>query len=96
MFLIAEGTAIRAIKPGAEWFSANFRRFTTSSEHLFDKHEVAVDPIGQLGCSRNHKSTVGGAYAEAGFYGFTLAGEQWGAWNGGTLLVSAGDVQYLD
>lgn len=88
MFLVPTGTKSRVIKEKAEWLPGNFRQWTTRKENVFDKHEVAVDPVGKLGVHRGFSKTIGGAYAAGGYYGF--------ARDGYIILVRAVDVEYLD
>jgi hypothetical protein len=87
MFEILKGTEIKAIRSGLDWYDKNMVRCLTKQNNLFDKHEVVLDPVGQLGCCRNDR-VIGGSYERAGYYGFKK-----GNW---TMIVHASKVQYLD
>ena len=74
-FIVPQGTEARYIKegPGQEWHIAeNWTKRPTCCEHVFFTEELALDPVGQLGCRRGY--TIGGDYERKGYYGFTRDG----------------------
>ena len=44
--------------------------FVTKKETMFFREDIVIDPVGKMGCHRGYKATVGGQYAQAGYYGF--------------------------
>jgi hypothetical protein len=69
-FQVAAGTPAIAIRTREEWMGANLRRITTRQDHLFVLEDVIVDPLGRVGTGPQNRATIGGAYAQAGYYGF--------------------------
>ena len=45
---------------------------TTNKEKMFFIEDVRIDPLGHVGCGPQNTKVIGGAYAEAGYYGFQL------------------------
>ena len=89
MFEILAGTQVRVIKVGREWYSQNFRMWTTKNDNYFDKEEMRIDPTGIASwCPPLHGVTIGSAYAKAGWYGFER--------DGYVLLCPASHVKYVD
>jgi len=74
LFEVKKGTEVRAIRDGREWYPGNFEVRVTKKDHVFDLEEIRVDPVGQVGSHKGHRKTLGGAYAESGYYGFGRAG----------------------
>lgn len=86
MFLVPEGTLVQAVRSGLDWSPRNMREHVTRKDNVFDKEEVIVDPVGKLGCNRSYAQTIGGRYAQSGWYGFESEG-----W---VMLVPANQVTY--
>lgn len=70
MMVVEKGTEVKVIKKGKEWFAENFKTFVTTKTNVFGKEDIIVDPVGKLGCHRGDTRTVGGRYAQDGWYGF--------------------------
>ena len=87
MFLVKKDTIVKAIKDGEEWRPQNFVEKPLKETLVFDKGQLTIDPTGISkracvpGCV-----TIGSAWAEAGWYGFSHKG-----W---TILARGRDVQY--
>lgn len=101
MFEIPAGTKVRCIRVGVDWHPSNFKEHVTTERTIFEKHEIVIDPVGKIGCNREHRNVIGGAYACAGWYGFqreniadlTDMEKKQVGW---IILVPGGDVNYLD
>lgn len=88
MFEVKQGTEVKVIKDGVEWYSQNFRTWITKKDNLFDKEEMIIDPTFIASwCPPKGGVTVGSAYAEAGYYGFRSQGY--------AILVPASKVKYI-
>jgi len=76
MFVVEEGTKVRVIREKKEWYPENFAEHVTQHTNVFDKSELVVDPtgIGRKYASVPNDVTVGGAWAQAGWYGFKSRG----------------------
>lgn len=87
MFLVPEGTKVKVIKDGQEWYSNNFKDHVTKETNVFDKSELTIDPTGisKVACTPNQK-VIGGEWAKNGWYGFLK--------NGWYMLVPENKVQY--
>ena len=91
MFIIPEGTNIRAIPPKKDWHPSNMRLMTTTKTNVFEKHEVILDPAtGKLSghIQRTAPKTIGAAYENGGWYGFVCSDTGW------TMLVHHNNVNY--
>jgi hypothetical protein len=73
-FEIKTGTIVSVIKEGKEWYGPNFEEHETTKDNLFFLEEIAIDPMGHVGTGPQHRVTIGGAYAKAGYYGFLRDG----------------------
>ena len=73
LFKVAKGTEVKVIKGGVEWYSGNFVTHTTKNENIFELEQIVIDPVGKQGPNK-HGVTVGGAWANAGWYGFEQGG----------------------
>ncbi len=82
--IVPAGTETRVIRSGKPWSSNNIKVHVTATENLFFREDIVVDPVGNLGTNRSHSHTIGGTYAEAGWYGFER--------DGWILLVPANKV----
>ena len=69
-FIIPEKTEVKVIAKNTEWYSYNFKPFTTTKENMFFLEDVRIDPLGNVACGPQDRSTVGGSWAKAGYYGF--------------------------
>lgn len=88
MFEIKAGTEVKVIKVGKEWYSENFKNWTTCQDNLFEKEEMRIDPTGIASwCPSLNGITIGSAYAKGGYYGFESQGY--------IVLCPAKDVQYI-
>lgn len=70
-------TTVRIIKEGVEWFSNNFQEHETTKDNVFNLEEMTIDPTMPYSSwclTRYNKSTVGGYWAECGYYGFRQNG----------------------
>ena len=72
-FKVTSGTGVMVIREGLEWLDRNLIDHTTERDGLFEFSELIVDPQGRSGCGPHH-STIGGAYAQLGYYGFRRHG----------------------
>jgi len=88
MFKIKKGTAAHVVKKGLPWMGSGVKKFTTRKELIFEKEEVVVDPVGNLGCNRRHGNTIGGAYALSGYFTFLRDGYY--------LIVHLRFCEYID
>jgi len=88
MFIVKEGTKVKCIKDRKEWYPENFVDHVTKQINVFGKEQLRIDPtgIGHDACGPQHKLVIGGAYAEAGYYGFEE--------NGWVMLVPGSQVVY--
>jgi len=69
-FIVKEGTKIQVqdtVKSRGYWKPFDM---VTTKENLFFSEDIVIDPIGKIGCHKGYKATVGGMYAEGGYYGF--------------------------
>ena len=75
-FLVKQGTPVKVIRDGKEWLSVNFVDYTTTKENMFFIEDMRADPTGisPMACGPQNKKVVGGAWAKAGYYGFTRDG----------------------
>jgi hypothetical protein len=87
MFLVENGTLVKGIKDGKEWYPQNFVEKPLKETLVFDKAQLVIDPtgIGKHACKPGD-ITIGGSCAEAGYYGFSYEG-----W---TILVAGSEVRY--
>ena len=68
-FQIPAGTLAQAIEPDADWTPANIETIITKADQLFFTEDIVVDPLGHVGTGPD-SVTVGGLYAQQGFYAF--------------------------
>jgi len=75
LFQVEEGTDIKVIEQGEEWFRSNFENSEASKGLMFELHEMCVDPTGisDHACTPQDQ-VVGGKWAENGWYGFERDG----------------------
>ena len=77
IFTVEQGTAVRMIEDGREWFGDRFIHHITNHDNAFDLEEMCVDPVMPFStwcCTRYDTKTVGGYWAECGWYGFRRDG----------------------
>jgi len=74
MFFIKRGTKCKTIRDHAEWYHGNFTEYYTEEDMVFGKEQVTIDPVGKLGIHHGMPHSVGGLYANAGYYGFNKEG----------------------
>jgi hypothetical protein len=98
-FVIPAGTTVRVVRNHAEWLPGNFREHITRADQLFYAEDVIVDPAGisPHAALPSHTRTIGGAYAERGWYGFQRGhgqppGSPEAEGDGWTLLVPGSSV----
>jgi len=87
MFGVNENAEVKVIKDGQEWYSKNFKNYTTKKFSVFHKFQLVVDPTGisKNACVPNG-IVVGSSWAKAGYYGFHK--------DDFTMLVHPKDVEY--
>jgi hypothetical protein len=76
-FSVKAGTDVRMV-PVETYSGGGFmalRDYTTQKDKMFFVEDIVIDPTGinKDASTPDHKSTVGGAYAAGGWYGFALA-----------------------
>lgn len=77
-FIIPANTPIKVIRANTEWRAENFRDAKTTKENFFFAEDLHVDPTGiSKTASVPGTVTVGSAWANAGWFGFLRAGENW-------------------
>ena len=88
MFNVKQGTAIKVhedkpgYSPSYDVEDRNLKR-----DLIFGVEDICIDPVGRVGCHRGMTNVIGGAWAEAGFYGFTFRNF--------TILVPATSVEVM-
>jgi hypothetical protein len=76
-FTIKAGTDVHMI-PRDTYAVSGFhpsrvKPYTTEKDKMFFIEDMIIDPLGHVGTGPQHKVTIGGYYAERGWYGFALA-----------------------
>jgi len=89
LFKVKAGTACHVIQDGQEWDQGNLLSHETEIDHTFETEEIRIDPVGKIGCHKGHVHTIGGFYAERGFYAFKREASIW------IILVHAVDVEVI-
>lgn len=89
LFKLVPGTACHVIQDGKEWTPGNLLSHETEKELVFCMEDIRVDPIGKIGCHRGFIKTIGGSYAENGYYAFIHESSGW------IVIVHANDVIVL-
>lgn len=93
LFHVKAGTAIK-VHNNADTSPATYRTEdrVLKRDLTFELEDVRIDPVGRVGCHRGYVRTIGGAWAEAGYYGFGFRDDAAGR-TGWTILVPCNQVE---
>jgi hypothetical protein len=95
LFHVKQGTAVK-IHDNTDGTVATYRTEdrVLKCDMIFELEDVRIDPVGRVGCHRGFVKTIGGAWADAGYYGFGYKDDEAGR-VGWTILVPANAVEVL-
>jgi len=72
--IVPKNTEVTVIKDNTEFYGNNLKQHVTTKENMFFAEDIRIDPLGNVGCGPQDESTIGGWYAEHGYYGFARDG----------------------